>query len=249
MPATWFHAIGSVVLVSLISLIGIVTISVNEQRLKRVVFVLVSLAAGGLFGDAFIHLLPEAYEMSRGGMKTSVCVLAGLFAFFVLEKFLRWKHVHSLPSELKVQPAGWLNLFADGAHNLIDGMLIGASYLAGFQVGMATTIAVVLHEIPQEIGDFGVLIQSGMGRARALLYNYLSASLAIVGAIIALLIGAKIEGFASVMLPVTAGSFIYIAGSDLLPELHRESDLTKSVIQIVAMAAGVALMLTLAILE
>jgi zinc and cadmium transporter len=106
-----------------------------------------------------------------------------------------------------------------------------------------------LHEIPQEIGDFGVLIQAGMSRARALLYNYLSASLAIAGAIIALLIGTKINGFASVMLPVTAGGFIYIAGSDLLPELHRESDPTKSVIQMIAMAAGVALMVTLAILE
>jgi zinc and cadmium transporter len=128
-------------------------------------------------------------------------------------------------------------------------MLIGASYLVGFQVGMATTIAVALHEIPQEIGDFGVLIQAGMSRARALLYNYLSASLAIAGAIIALLIGTKFNGFASVMLPVTAGGFIYIAGSDLLPELHRESDPTKSVLQMIAMAAGVALMLTLAILE
>jgi zinc and cadmium transporter len=249
MPATWVQAIGSVILVSIISLIGIVTISVNEQRLKQVVFALVSLAAGGLFGDAFIHLLPEAYEMSRSGMKAPICVLAGLFSFFVLEKFLRWKHEHSLPSGREVQPVGWLNLFADGAHNLIDGMLIGASYLAGFEVGMATTIAVALHEIPQEIGDFGVLIQAGMSRARALLYNYLSASLAIAGAIIALLIGTKINGFASVMLPVTAGGFIYIAGSDLLPELHRESDPTKSVIQMIAMAAGVALMVTLAILE
>jgi zinc and cadmium transporter len=249
MSATWVQTIGSVILVSIISLIGIVTISVNEQRLKQVVFALVSLAAGGLFGDAFIHLLPEAYEMSRGGMKAPICVLSGLFSFFVLEKFLRWKHEHSLASEREVQPVGWLNLFADGAHNLIDGMLIGASYLAGFQVGIATTIAVALHEIPQEIGDFGVLIQAGMSRARALLYNYLSASLAIAGAIIALLIGEKIEGFASLMLPVTAGGFIYIAGSDLLPELHRESDLKKSVIQMIAMAAGVTLMLTLAILE
>ena len=249
MPATWVQTIGSVILVSLISLIGIVTISVNEQRLKRVVFALVSLAAGGLFGDAFIHLLPEAYEMSKGEVKAPICVLAGLFAFFVLEKFLRWKHERSLPSEREIHPVGWLNLFADGAHNLIYWMLIGASYLAGFQVGIATTIAVVLHEIPQEIGDFGVLIQARMSRARALLFNYLSASLAIAGAIIALLIGAKIKGFASMMLSVTAGSFIYIAGSDLLPELHRESDLTKSVIQMIAMAAGVALMLALAILE
>lgn len=249
MPATWIQTIGSVVLVSLISLIGIVTISMNEQRLKQVVFALVSLAAGGLFGDSFIHLLPEAYEMSGGGVKAPICVLAGLFAFFVLEKFLRWKHEHSLPSEREVHPVGWLNLFADGAHNLIDGMLIGASYLAGFQVGIATTIAVALHEIPQEIGDFGVLIQAGMSRARALLYNYLSASLAIAGAIIALLIGSKINGFTSAMLPVTAGGFIYIAGCDLLPELHKESDLTKSVIQMIAMVAGVALMLTLAILE
>ncbi|MCI0391044.1 MAG: ZIP family metal transporter [Acidobacteria bacterium] len=133
MQEPWVLAIGSVVLVSLISLIGVITISMSEERLKGIVFALVSLAAGGLFGDAFIHLLPESYELSRGRMKAPICVLTGLLTFFVLEKVLRWRHEHSLSSEHKVHPVGWLNLFADGVHNLIDGMLIGASYLVSFR--------------------------------------------------------------------------------------------------------------------
>jgi zinc and cadmium transporter len=142
-----------------------------------------------------------------------------------------------------------MNLVADGVHNLIDGMLIGASYLASLPLGFATTAAVVLHEIPQEIGDFGVLLHSGFSKRRALLFNFCSASLAIVGALIALLVGTRIEGFTQWMLPLTAGGFIYIAGSDLLPELHKELELLRSALQLAAMGTGVGLMLLLALLE
>lgn len=249
MPAVWFQTIFGVVLVSLISLVGVATVSISQARLKRMLFVLIGLAAGGLFGDAFIHLLPESYAQLNARRTVAAYVLAGLFGFFILEKFLRWRHEHSLPAPDKIHPMGWMNLVADGLHNLIDGMLIGASYLVNSQVGMTTTLAVILHEIPQEIGDFGVLIQAGMSRGKALLFNYLSATLAIVGAVISLLIGTSVHGFTSAMLPITAGGFIYIAGADLLPELHRESDPAKSALQLLAMCAGVGLMLLLTILE
>jgi zinc and cadmium transporter len=249
MPSTWLAAIASVVLVSLISLIGLAVIVVQPQRLQRALFVLVSLAAGSMFGDVFIHLLPEAYAQSGVPVATALTVLAGIFAFFILEKLLRWRHEHVIDAHMHIQPVGYLNLVADGIHNFIDGMLIGASYSASLPIGIATTTAVILHEIPQEIGDFGVLLQAGFSTPRALLFNLLSASLAIVGTLVIFLASANTASFAGVMLPLTAGSFIYMAGSDLLPELHKELTPAKSVIQLVAMGVGVCLMLLVATLE
>jgi len=245
----WLYSIGSVVLVSLISLVGVVTLSISEGKLKRVVFILVGLATGALFGDAFIHLLPESFKASPSKVETSVYILVGIFVFFILEKFLLWRHEHGLQDTQPTHHVGLMNLVADGLHNLIDGMLIGASYLGGTKIGIATTLAVVLHELPQEIGDFGILLHAGFSRTRALLFNFLSASLAIIGAVIALLIGAETTTFSSFMLPITAGGFIYIAGSDLVPELHKESDLTKSLLQFLALTIGVGLMLLLLLLD
>lgn len=246
MSIEWFYAIISVILVSLVSLIGIAIILLNEEKIGRAIFVLVSLAAGGLFGDVFIHLLPESFKKSGAGLETSLYVLSGILSFFILEKFLHWRHEHT---DTYIQTFGYMNLLADGIHNLIDGMLIGASYLVSPSVGIATTMAVILHEIPQEIGDFGVLIHAGFGRAKALFLNFLSASLAIAGAIISLLAGKNIENFSALMLPFTAGCFIYIAGSDLLPELNKERELSKSIVQFIAIGVGIALMLLLTVLE
>jgi zinc and cadmium transporter len=128
-------------------------------------------------------------------------------------------------------------------------MLIGASYLVGLKIGIATTLAVILHELPQEIGDFAVLIHSGFSRNRALFFNFLSASIAIVGAVIALLIGAEARSFVSLMVPATAGGFIYVAGSDLVPELHKENAIGKSLVQLVALSAGVGLMFLMLLVE
>lgn len=249
MSATYLYAITSVVAVSLVSLIGVVTISMTGRRLQSILFVLVSLAAGAMFGDAFIHLLPESFEKSNAKTEVSMLVLAGIFIFFILEKILRWRHEHTFEANNSVHPIGYMNLFADGLHNLIDGVLIGASYLAGVQVGVATTVAVILHEIPQEIGDIGVLLHAGFSKKRAVIFNLLSASLAIVGALVALLASSNIAGFTDLILPVAAGAFIYIAGSDLLPELQKEIGFYKSIVQLCAMAAGSGLMMLLTLLE
>ncbi len=245
----WFYAVASVFLVSLVSLVGITTISISEEKLKKAVFILVSLAAGSLFGDAFIHLIPESFVHSGATLGTSFYILAGIFAFFVLEKFFWWKHEHVLESSNLVHPIGYLNLLGDGIHNLIDGMLIGTSYLVSLEVGIATTVAVFLHEIPQEIGDYALLLHAGFSKKKGLLLNFGSASLAIVGTIIALLVGASGEKYLTLILPITAGGFIYIAGSDLIPELHKERKLSKSIIQFVAMITGVGLMALLTIVE
>jgi zinc and cadmium transporter len=247
MSNEWFHTLLSVFVVSGISLIGIATISFSERVVKRVVFISVSLAAGAMFGDAFIHILPESFAEPGRKLSISTYVLLGILTFFILEKFLRWRHAHEFEhdSVRVIEPVGYLNLFADAIHNLIDGMLVGAAYTVNLSVGLATTIAIVLHEIPQELGDFGVLVHAGFSRGRALLFNFLTGLLAIVGAIVSLLASAYVLSFSEFMLPFTAGGFIYIAGSDLLPELQKERTPWKSGLQLVALVAGVCLMYAL----
>jgi zinc and cadmium transporter len=249
MIKTWLFALASVTFVSLLSLIGIAFISVNEEKLRRIIFVMVSLAVGALFGDAFIHLLPESFERSDSPVQTSVYVLSGILVFFILEKFLLWRHQHVLESVDHVHPMGYMNLAADAIHNLIDGMIIGASYLVSPSIGIATTIAIIFHEIPHELGNFFVLLHARFTVRRALLFNFLSAIFAILGSIISLLIGSRIENFSALIVPVAAGGFIYIAGSDLVPELNKEVNPVKSVIQLVSIGAGLVIMLLLLMLK
>lgn len=238
------YAIISVILVSVISFVGLAAFSLSDRGLKLLIFLSIGFAAGALFGDAFIHLIPESFE--RMPTQTPTFVLLGIFGFFVLEKLLRWHHHISPEPGNPIKPVGYLNLFADGLHNFIDGILIGSSYLINTKIGFATTVAVVLHEIPQEIGDFGVLLHAGFSKVKALLFNFLSAAFAVLGAVVALLLGSSIESFALVMLPIAAGGFIYIAGSDLVPELQQEATLSKSSAQFAALAAGAAIMMLLA---
>jgi zinc and cadmium transporter len=229
----WLYALASVILVSLLSVIGVVFISISEAKLKQIVFVLVSLAVGSLFGDVFIHLLPQAFEKLEARLEASLYLLAGIFIFFVLEKFIRWRHQHDLESQNAIHPVGYMNLLADGIHNFIDGMIIGAAYLTSLRVGIATTIAVAMHELPQEISDFGVLLHAGFSKKKALIFNFLSA----------------LHYFVASMIPLAAGGFVYIAGSDLVPELNKELEPAKSLVQLLAIAAGVGLMLLLTLLE
>jgi zinc and cadmium transporter len=235
--------------VSLLSLIGVAFISMSEQGLKQMIFVMVSLAVGSLFGDAFIHLLPESFEKFEAKVEASLYVLAGIFLFFILEKFLLWRHQHTLEANHHIHPVGYMNLFADGVHNFIDGTIIGASYLISLPVGIATTLAVIFHEIPHELGNFFVLLHAGFTKSRALFFNFLTGLFAILGTLVALLVGSTVEYFSSLMLPLAAGGFIYIAGSDLVPELNKEKELSKSLVQLAAIATGVGFMLLLTLVE
>ncbi|MBI2097852.1 MAG: ZIP family metal transporter [Candidatus Vogelbacteria bacterium] len=254
MLAIWFYAVGSVVVVSLISLVGVIALALNESRLRQILFFLVALAAGALFGDVTIHLLPEIFAGGEANA-AALTVLTGILIFFSLEKFLHWRHSHQVDEcedpnhHERIQPVGHLNLIADGLHNLLDGAIIGASFLTSPAVGLATTIAVILHEIPQEIGDLGVLLHAGFSRGRAVLFNALSASLAIAGVIAALLVGGETEQFTQGFLALAAGGFLYIAGSDLVPELHKTTDPKKSLAQFGAILIGIILMLALTWLE
>lgn len=261
----WLLALGSVFLIGLVSLVGVFTLSLGRARLERALFLLVSFAVGAMLGGALLHLLPEAYERLGSGPRAGALVLAGVLAFFVLEKFLHWRHQHGVPEEVDGAtghghhhhgpepgaPFAALSLAGNVAHNLIDGGIVAGAYLVSVPTGIVTTLAVLLHEIPQEIGNFGVLVYGGYTPRRALLYNFLSGLVGLVGAGLALTVGRRVPGFADVLLPLTAGAFIYIAGSDLIPELNRRHSYpaSKAVGQLLMMALGVAVMALPLLLE
>lgn len=249
MLAAWMYSLVSVIVVSLLSLVGVLTLSIKEERLKKFLIYMVSFAAGALFGDVFIHLLPEAVEETGFGLNISLYILSGVVFSFVVEKIIHWRHCHLPDTKDHIHPFAMMNLFGDGVHNFIDGLIIGASYLASLPVGIATTLAVILHEIPQEIGDFGVLLHGGFSRAKALLFNFITALTCILGAIVSLLLGSYTGNITNFLIPFAAGSFIYIAGSDLIPELHKEVKLEKSLLQFVMIVLGVALMLAIVLAE
>ncbi|MBW2966052.1 ZIP family metal transporter [Candidatus Woesearchaeota archaeon] len=246
MANVWIYSIISVLIVSLISLIGILGMAIKLARLRKILFFFVSFSAGALFGGALLHLLPEAIE--EYGLEHSIflSLLAGVIIFFVIEKFIHWRHCHIPTSEEHPHPFAIMNLVGDSVHNLIDGLIIGGTYLVSIPLGITTTIAVALHEIPQEIGDFSVLIHGGFKRKKALFVNFLTALTAVIGVIISLIIGAAYEDYLFFLLPFAAGGFIYIAGSDLIPELQKEFKISKSVIQLIGILAGIGIMLLLA---
>lgn len=251
MNDAWFFAILSVLLVSLISLIGVITFAINSKFLNKILLLLVSFSTGSLFGAAFLHLIPEALEQIESPITVSLFILGGILVFFILEKFVKWRHCHvygicSVHDEHK-NPSSFaiMNLIGDGFHNFLDGLIIGASYMIDVYLGFSTTIAIILHEIPQEISDFGVLVHGGYKRTKALLLNFSVALASILGVIISLVFGSNITGFSIVLLPIAAGGFIYIAGSDLIPELHKEFDTKKSLLQFLSLIAGIGLMLIL----
>lgn len=247
----------SVLIVSAISLIGVFTLALSDRILRTIIFYLVSLAAGALLGDAFVHLIPEAFE--RGSAITvSALILVGIFLFFILEKILHWHHSHGQVEECAEtlvshdhcrKPLGTIVIVADSVHNFIDGVIIAASYLVSLPVGLATTMAVVIHEIPQEIGDFGLLIHSGWSKKRALFFNFLSALTALLGVLAVMILGASVEKFVPAALAFAAGGFIYIAGADIVPELHKTTGFKKSFFQSFAMLLGFALMFGLLLVE
>lgn len=176
-------------------------------------------------------------------------VLGGIMFFFVIEKFIHWQHCHMPITEHHAHPFAYTNLIGDGFHNFIDGLIIAASYLVSVPVGLATTLAVIFHEIPQEIGDFGVLLHGGFSKGKALFVNFLSALLAIAGGVVGLLLNSRVENISLILLPLAAGGFIYIAGADLIPELHKEVGAKKAALQFIAVLAGILVMAALLFVE
>jgi len=239
----WIYSLLSVFAVSLMSLVGVFFLGFNHKKLDKILIYFISFSAGALFGDVFIHLIPETAEKLGFGLDLSLYILLGIIIFFILEKFINWQHCHH-PGH--VHTFSYMVLVGDGFHNFLDGLIITASYIISVPVGIATTVAVVLHEIPQEIGDFGVLLSGGFSKGKALLLNFGSALLALVGALVALLLSGVAGGIELILVPIAAGGFIYIAGADLIPELHKHSSsFVKSLLQLIAFVVGVGVMVVL----
>src|SRR3989344_5114600 len=229
----------AVLIVSLVSILGIL-IFFRKKTLDRILFYLVSFAAGTLLGAAFLDLLPEALEE---GFRESVPVfiLIGILSFFVLEKFLHWHHHHAGHEHEEVHGFTYLNIVGDAIHNFLDGAVIAISFMNSTALGIIATIAIIAHEIPQEIADFSILIYGGFSKAKALIYNFLTALTAMIGALLTYFFSSAVEGSSAYIAAFAIGGFVYIAGTDLIPEIQKEKQLNKSMLQLLMLAFGIAL--------
>ncbi|MFA5745477.1 MAG: ZIP family metal transporter [archaeon] len=238
----------SILLISFISIVGITVLFTKDKHLPNILLFLISFSAGALLGDAFIHLIPESFE-NGFGIAIPLAIILGILAFFVLEKIIHWRHCHLPTTKEHNHPLATMNLVGDAFHNFLDGLIIAASYVVSIPLGIATTIAVLLHEIPQEVGDFGVLLYAGYSKKKALIMNFLISLTALLGGIIGLLLSSKIALFSSIMIAFTAGGFIYIATSDLIPEMKKETAIKKTILQFIGILLGVGIMLLMLLLE
>ena len=228
------------IVVSLISFVGIIFISVREKIFEKVIFWLVSFASGAFIGIAFLRMIPNSIEKNPGAVYT---VVLGIFIFFLLEKFFYWRHCHE--GKCEFHSFGYLNLVGDSLHNFIDGMVIAASFVTDIKLGLLTTLAIIIHEVPQELGDFGVLIYSGFSKKKALVLNFLTALFAVFGGIVGYLFSEKVALVRYNLIPFAAGGFIYISLVDLVPELHKKFSLSESVLQLFFILLGILIFVIL----
>jgi len=238
----------SALIVATVSIIGIITFSFSDKLVQKILIVLISFSAGSLIGGAFFHLLPESIEENSNTLQVFGYALIGFCLFFLLERILRWHHCHKVDCDVH-RHLGFINLFGDGVHNLIDGLIIYSSFAVSPALGIPVTLSIILHEAPQEIGDFGVLLYAGYKKSKALLYNFIAASMVIVGVVIGFMLLDQIEGINSFLIPFAAGNFIYIAASDLIPEIHQEKSLAKSMISFAIFVLALLFMLGLKLIS
>jgi zinc and cadmium transporter len=238
----------SIFVISLVSLIGVITIGINHKKLESYLEFMVAFAIGALMGDVFVHLLPELAETGFS-IEISLAILSGIIVFFILEKVVHWHHCHHIEHGETCTTYGQMVLIGDLLHNTIDGIILAGAFLSGNVIGYSTALAVFFHEIPQEIGDFGVLLKSGMSKKKALAYNFLTSLTAFVGAGFVLLFNSFIAGATPFFIAFAAGSFLYIAGTDLFPELHENYSSKKAILQVFFIILGIAAMLALTLLE
>jgi zinc and cadmium transporter len=240
---TWI--VGSSLAMSAIALVGLVSVVLSEAQLKKVLLPIVAFSAGSLLGGALLHLIPEAVAANGAGLDTFLPILGGFAMFFLMEQFLSWHRGHSAEANAK-QPVTYLILLADGLHNFIGGLAIGASFMVSTQVGVITWIAAAAHEVPQELGDFGILMRGGWSRSQALAANFLSATTIVPGALLAYYLSSDFD--VAFLLSFAAGNFIYIAASDLIPEVKHDRRLTNNLIHFGAFIAGIAVIVATRVL-
>jgi zinc and cadmium transporter len=246
-PLWWILA--STVAISLIAWTGVLTVALNDELLDRLLLVLVALAAGGLIGGAFLHLLPSAIAAygRADTLPLFLALLLGFCLFYVLEQFIHWHHHHAATHER--EPVSYLVLVSDTVHNFVDGLVIAGAFLLGSDVGLVTAAAIALHEIPQEIGDFGILVYSGFDRLPALVLNYLTQATVVLGGLTGYYFSGVVGSTPVFLLPFAAGNFVYIASSDLIPEIKDEEDVTRAAAYFLVFLTGIALMLGVRLLR
>lgn len=236
----------ALLIISLISLIGVITLSISTKKLETYLDYLVSLSVGALLGGAFLHLIPELAEDGLQ-IEISIFILGGIILFFIIEKFISWHHCHkAVHKELSFT---YMNLIGDALHNFLDGIILAAAFMASPIVGIATTIAVFLHEVPQEIGDFGVLLKGGFSKTKAIKMNFLISLTSFLGALFAIYASSLIEGILPYFISIAAGGFIYIAGTDLIPQLNKCHHPHENIKQLFFILLGIGAMALILLLE
>ncbi len=232
---TILYILTAILIISLTAFVGIFTLSLKEEKMKKIIPFLVALSTGALLGGFFIHLLPKLEILSIKRHihfeNLTLLILGGILLFFIIEKIL---HLHQNSNRNHcencnntIKTSGYLILFSDGFHNFLDGVAIASAFLTDIHLGVITTIIIFAHELPQEFGDFGVLLNAGFERMKALWFNFLSGLTAMLGAILTIFVSNFIQNIGIYLTAIAGGSFIYLALSSLIPELHNHKH-TKS---------------------
>ncbi|MCK5020636.1 MAG: ZIP family metal transporter [Candidatus Peribacteraceae bacterium] len=232
-------------LMSCIALVGSVTLFLKESTLQKIILPLVAFSAGSLIGGAFFHMIPASVEHMGNDIFIYIWIVIGFVIFFILEQFLHWHHCHLPPGQHK-HPLTYLILIADGIHNFIGGLSVGASFIIDIRLGIATWFVAAAHEVPQELGDFGILLHGGWKKTHALAYNFLSALTFLFGGIIVYFVSSEIN--TNFLIPFAAGNFLYIAAADLIPEIKRHESIKVNFIHLMALISGLLLLLVLSLL-
>ncbi len=242
-PLLWI--IGSSILMSVLALVGATTLSLSEKALQRLLLPLVALSAGSLLGGAFFHMIPESIEKFGTDLSVYIYVVAGFTFFLLLEQLLHWHHCHRDETECKKSQTH-LILIGDGIHNFIGGIAVAGTFLIDIRLGISTWLAAAAHEVPQEIGDFGILLHGGWSRKKALLFNLLSSSTFLLGGLLTYLL--SFNDWIYYLIPFAAGNFIYIGASDLIPEVNKHRNFSNSILHFICFCSGVSILLGLRIL-
>lgn len=250
MSTVILYTLGSVIVVSLLSFLGIFLFLFEESTMRKSLLYFVGISTGALLGDVFMHIIPEMAEVPDSFERNLFILLGGILFSFALEKLIHWRHCHILPSGTHHHhPMGIVNIMGEATHNFIDGLVIAAGFLASIPVGLSTTLAVMLHEMPHEVGNVAVLLHSGYPKKKALLFNFLSGAASLIGAALVLLFTSFSANLGDYMLPFAAGNLLYIAGSDLIPELHKETKIKQGILQLLCIIIGMAMMYGMRVLE
>ena len=249
MTTAIIYSLVSILIISCVSLIGIVTLWISTEKLKKILIYFIAFSAGTLMWDAFLHLLWETVEEYWYTESIALYILWGILLWFIIEKIFNWNHCHLPITKEHQHPFAQMNLVGDMVHNFIDWLVVASAFLLSIPVWIATALAVLLHEIPQEIWDFGVLIHWWYTKVKALKLNFLSALTAFVGVLLALLLQRYVENISEFLMPFSAWLFIYIAWTDLIPELHKHPKVSQSLIQALCFVLWIWVMLLLLLVD